>query len=248
MSILRAAAIRVANSLPVAWKRSLKWQLSIPDMAASFANMRRNGFEPRVALDIGAYVGRWTQMVRGVWPACRVCMFEPQAERQEGLRLLARQLPGVELKATALGEHPDTSVTFYALPGGGSSTTPSKNMGDVRPTVLPSTTLTAAVAGTDFANPDLVKIDVQGAELRVMRGGMDVIAGAEVVVLEVSTVEEYDGGPLFAEIVRFMADQKFRVYDICTIWRNNRTMSMNEVDVIFVRAGSKILTERNYRR
>src|SRR4029077_13854083 len=127
MSMVRQLAIRTANSLPRAWKRRLKWTLSIPDMGASLENMRRIGFAPGTVLDIGAYVGDWTRMAKEIFPACQVCMFEPQQDKEEGLRRLMQGLGGVTLKRTLLGEVPDTSVSFYPLESG-SSTTRSRNM------------------------------------------------------------------------------------------------------------------------
>lgn len=248
MSMVRKLAVRTANALPRAWKRHLKWSLTIPDMGASIENMKRAGFSPQTALDIGAYVGDWTRMAKEIFPACQVCMFEPQQDKEPGLRRLMQELPEVTLKRTLLGDVPDTSVSFYPLESG-SSTSPSRNMpSDLKPIVLPSTTLETAVAGTPFARPDLIKIDVQGAELKVLRGGLSVLSAAQVVILEVSLVEEYKGSPLFVDVISFMAQQGFRVYDVCTIWRNNRTMSMNEADVIFVRHGSSLLNPANYTR
>lgn len=248
MSILRKMAITTANALPPAWKRRLKWTFTVPDMGASLENMRRLGFSPRTALDIGAFVGKWTAMTKEIFPGCAVCMFEPQADKQERLTAMTRSLKDVKLVQTLLGETPNSSMTFYQMESG-SSTVEFRNLNpNVKPIVLASTTLAAAVDGTLFARPDLIKIDVQGAELKVMNGGLDVIRAAQAVILELSLVEEYKGCPLLREMVDFMAGLGFRVYDICTIWRNNRTSSMNEADVIFVRDDSPLLNPANYHR
>jgi hypothetical protein len=95
-------------------------------------------------------------------------------------------------------------------------------------------------------SPDIIKIDVQGAELKVLAGGIPVLHEAEVVIMEVSLIQEYAEGALFADAIEFMREQRFCVYDICTIWRNNRTMSMNEADVIFVRDTSALFKADHY--
>jgi len=49
-------------------------------------------------------------------------------------------------------------------------------------------------------DPDFVKMDVQGAELDVIRGGESTLADALVIETEVEFVEQYMGQPLFGEV------------------------------------------------
>lgn len=246
MSFVRSLALRLSHAMSPASKRRLKWQLGIPDVGASLELLRAKGFSPRVAIDIGGFVGEWTVMCREIWPDTSVCIFEPQQDKQAGLKALAQRLGRVEVKPTCLGETPDTTVEFY-LEETGSSTMQMITRPDARKVVMPSTTLARAVAGTPFEKPDIVKIDVQGAELAVMRGGLEVIRHAEVVMLEVSFIEEYKGAPLFYDIVTFMHAQGFVVHDIAYIWRNTCSRSMNEADIIFTRADSRLRDPSFYR-
>lgn len=247
MSLVRATAVKFGNSIPPRWKRALKWKLMIPDMGASLELLRQKGFSPRHVLDIGGFVGNWTRMCKDVWPDAQVCIFEPQPDKQAGLQALARQLPGIVLRSDLLSDVAGKEMTF-SLAQSGSSSMPLLDQPDAPKILLRTQTLSAAVAGTAFAKPDLVKVDVQGAELAVLEGGREVLAAAEVVLLEIALVEEYGGGPLFAEVIAYMAAQGFRVHDICTIFRNAASQSMNEADVIFVREGSPLLDRKFYRR
>lgn len=246
MDLVRGAVVRASHALPARWKRRLKWTLSIPDMGASLENMARLGFRPRVALDIGAYVGAWTLMCRDIFPGCQVCMFEPQPDKQQTLTGIARAHAGVHLVSKVLTDGPDPTVTFYPAETG-SSLLPSRNLEGLAGVTLPATTLAEAVRGTSFESPDLIKIDVQGAELKVFGGGPAVLERAQVVIMEVSLVPEYRGGPMFAEVIEFMDRRGLRVYDICTIWRNNRSRSMNEADVIFARAECPLFAPEHFR-
>ena len=58
---------------------------------------------------------------------------------------------------------------------------------------------------------------------------------------EVALIEQYVGGPLFADVVGYMAQRGLFVHDICTIFRNTPDQSMNEADVIFARRGTSFL-------
>jgi FkbM family methyltransferase len=214
-------------------------------MEASLRNMARIGFAPGHVLDVGAYVGEWTRMCRRVFPASRVLMFEPQPERKAGLEALCREDSNVELNTSLLGRVAQDAVTFRLLETGSSIYATGRHAN--APTVsLPMTTLGAAVRGTPFARPDLIKIDVQGAELDVFAGGWDVVGAAQAIVIEVALFAEYANAPLASEVIRELDDRQFRPYDICTIWRNTPTRSADQADMIFVRNNSPLFEKRHY--
>lgn len=59
---------------------------------------------------------------------------------------------------------------------------------------------------------DLIKIDVQGSELSVLRNGMRALASAVVVQAEVEFVALYQGQPMFADVDVFMRAQGFQLH------------------------------------
>lgn len=56
---------------------------------------------------------------------------------------------------------------------------------------------------------DFVKLDVQGSELDIMRGGMKTITAAKGVIMELSVVECNRGAPLEKEVIDFMTSIGF---------------------------------------
>lgn len=62
---------------------------------------------------------------------------------------------------------------------------------------------------SDLGNVDMVKIDVQGGELDVFKGGAKALADTLVIWTEVEFVELYEGQPLFAEVEQFLRSQGF---------------------------------------
>jgi protein O-GlcNAc transferase len=64
----------------------------------------------------------------------------------------------------------------------------------------------------DLGDVDLVKIDVQGAELQVFRNGLRALAGALVIHTEVQFLELYQGQPLFGEVDQFLRAQGFQFH------------------------------------
>ena len=243
MSIARAAAIRFGNLIPRRWKSALKWELMIPDTGASLDLLRRRGFRPRHVLDIGAYEGTWTRMCKDIWPQARVCMVEAQPQKAPILDGITMALAGVELRTALLSDVPGQRVGFH-LAETGSSSMNMLSAPDAPMIELETQTLAGVLAGSDFATPDMIKVDVQGAELKVLNGGPDVLASAEIVMLELSLIPEYVDGPLFAEVIAYMEARGLVVHDICTIFRNTPSQAMNEADVIFVRRGSALVASR----
>ena len=62
--------------------------------------------------------------------------------------------------------------------------------------------------------PDVVKIDVQGYEDRVLKGGAKTIVHAAYVILEMSFASLYEGSPLFDGIYQQMRDLNFELAGI----------------------------------
>jgi FkbM family methyltransferase len=64
-------------------------------------------------------------------------------------------------------------------------------------------------------NPiDLIKIDVQGAELDILKGGEKTMRNASYALLELSLLEYNQGAPLIGEVVDKMIEYGYCIVDI----------------------------------
>jgi FkbM family methyltransferase len=73
-----------------------------------------------------------------------------------------------------------------------------------------SCTLDTLLAQTPFESRcDVLVVDVQGAELLVLKGAIKTLASATAVICEISTVQYYAGGVLYNELAQFMRTQGF---------------------------------------
>lgn len=111
---------------------------------------------------------------------------------------------------------------------------------------VPMTTLDKLTANTVFARPNFIKLDVQGYELEVLRGGERALASAEAVLMEVNLLGILDGVPLFHQATQFMSERGFQVYDICTLFRRPYDGALWQLDVIFVRSSSPMVASKRW--
>jgi FkbM family methyltransferase len=205
----------------------------------SLENIKRCGFRPGCVLDVGAFIGDWTQRVCRIWPEARYLMVEPQPNKHERLRKLCSNQ--VQLAPVLAGPFDHQALQFHMGERGGSSVfqqVDGHEWDEV--TNLTTRTLDSLVAEHNLSGPFLLKADVQGYELEVLRGADRTLIDTEVILLETSLMPYNAGSPLFAEVVSFMSDHGFVAYDFCSFWRRQSDDAAFQVDVIFVREHSQL--------
>jgi FkbM family methyltransferase len=172
-------------------------------------------------------------------------MVEPQSARKERLLALTHALDGVELAPVLLGATVASEVTFYRAETG-SSVLRDPGNGATQSTAMQMTTLDAVTLGTGFERPDFLKLDVQGYELEVLKGGERLLESVEAVMMEVNLIAVYEGAPLVHEVVSYMAARGFRVYDVCTFFRRPYDNALWQMDMIFVRSTSALMASTRW--
>ncbi len=91
--------------------------------------------------------------------------------------------------------------------------------------------------------PDLIKIDVQGAEKLIILGGIDTILATEVVILEVQLIQYNENAPLFLETANLMDTLGFQMIDLLDVsYMSPRSYckSIINLEVLFVNKNSKL--------
>jgi FkbM family methyltransferase len=173
-------------------------------------------------------------------------MIEPQPNKQERLRALCDDR--VSLERALLGGAPSEAVRFHMDDFGNSSVLESVQNKCPVAEPLPMKTLDSVVAARNIPGPILLKEDVQGYELEVLRGANATLRNTEVILLEVSTLPYNVAAPLFSDVIAFMADRQFVVYDVCQFHRRDSDRVVFQMDVLFVRKESALRAEKPFFR
>lgn len=199
------------------------------------AHLRSIGVSPGLVFDIGAHEGQFVDACRRFFPGAAVWAFEPNLAQRERLAAKAdRVFTDVLVEAAGSviyweAEFPDTS--------GNSLLRENTNI-PFRATVRPGLPVDRLAEGRI---PDLVKIDTQGTELQILRGGPGSIAKAECVILEVSLKRYNQGAPLFAEVLAFMAGLDYRLIDMVDALRVGDILV--QADALFIKRTSPRFSE-----
>ena len=85
----------------------------------------------------------------------------------------------------------------------------------------------------------LIKMDVQGYEDRVIRGGQSVISRARVLIVETSFQLLYDGQLLFEDIYDILLKMGFRYVGNLEQLRSPLDGSVLQADSIFIKEGNQ---------
>lgn len=160
-------------------------------------------FMPNSILDIGANVGHFTQECSIAYPMATYFMIEGNSECEPYLKRL-----GHEYFIGLLSDERKV-VKFYVDKNNQISTGNSvyrentEHFSDANVIVkeLETTTLDTLVQDRVF---ELIKIDVQGSEMDVMKGGVNTIQSAKGVILELSVIEYNKDAASADEVIQYM--------------------------------------------
>jgi FkbM family methyltransferase len=204
-----------------------------------------------VIYDVGAHIGTWSLLAKAIFPSAQVHAFEPLAEHQDGFRKQFVGSKDVTLHPVALGSE-NTATLFHVNDASSSSSVlPLADacrmhfgLREVERVPIRLHCLDDYRTAHQISLPDLIKLDVQGYELEALKGGSQCLRSAKAVLMEVSFVELYYGQPLFADVVRFMADHGFRLHALSIATPVGK--SLLQTDVLFLPANRDIARKHQF--
>ena len=86
----------------------------------------------------------------------------------------------------------------------------------------------------NLTKPILIKIDVQGYELEVLKGAKQILSKVDYILLETSKNRMYNKQPIEREIVNFLRRKKFRSLKALP-WLKIKNTKFMQRDILFER-------------
>jgi len=197
-------------------------RLDIPRDHINFITKLIEIYNPKVIYDMGSSVLHWSQHAYKLWNNSDIYLFDAMSEMKLFYDDYSK-INNVKLNYNigVLCDEDFKRISFYQnneLSGGNSyykeighpESHNIFNENNIKHKI--GMTLETIVKNKNIPLPDLIKIDVQGAELDILKGSMSVINHAKFLIVELQHTEYNKGAPLCNITRDFLIENGWNVY------------------------------------
>jgi FkbM family methyltransferase len=171
----------------------------------------------KTIIDVGANEGQFAGKISTIFPEAQIHCFEPLQQDFDNLKNNFRGRSNVSVYNFGLSDVNQEKQIFRNEYSPSSSLLEMldlhKSNFDYAVKVEPETIqlkVLDEVLPRPLPRPLLIKIDVQGYEMYVLKGAENVIQQADVCIIETSFYPLYNGQPLFEDIYHYFLQRGFR--------------------------------------
>lgn len=212
-----------------------------PYLAHFFDVLKTIGYTPQNVIDIGANKGHWTRDFLKLFPESKVTMIEPQEHLKSYFDDLLNN-PNIQYLPIGVGNQNgsfqftlnkyDDSSTFLL------SEEEALKRG-FRQVEVPVKTLNELLKTQQISMPDMVKIDAEGLDLKVLEGATELFGNTEIFLVEAAINNPVFPNTFF-KVMQFMESQGYRLFDITDHNRPFKTKLLWLAELAFVKKGGLV--------
>lgn len=210
-----------------------------------FSKLRED--EEIIIFDVGANRGQTIEKYKQLFPNAKIWSFEPVQEFYIDAKKVAGEFSDVFCMNLAVGGEKGF-VEFHESVGGQSSSVlcpnieeldPFFNRGDFvthRKYLVPVTTMDSFVDENALDSIQILKLDVEGFELQVLKGAEALLKSGkvELVYSEIAFSRYWNGAVLFHELSSFLAGMGYELFGLYNL--SHGALGVNKAgDAIFMR-------------
>lgn len=187
-------------------------------------------FNPRVIYDIGSAVLHWTKYAKQIFTDAKIIAFDATRE----LKGFYDEV-GVEYHLDVLGGVDNSEILFYENPiylGGNSyykeNSFYSKIADEIydkdHQIIRKMRTIDSIVKERNFPLPDMIKIDVQGCEMDVLKGMENTLKTVKHLIVELQVVEYNLGAKTTEESIPYIESLGFKLCKVDAINKEDKNL------------------------
>ncbi len=227
-------------------RRYLNRRLGVPEIPPALERLAKIGFQPKQIFDVGAYRGEFAQSCLHVWKNANIACFEALDSKVCQLQQLAQHNSAITVFPVLLGAKACEKVPLNQAETASSILV--EHIPQNFPVSFHPMQTVDQIVQDHFAgrSPDLLKLDVQGYELEVLKGAEKTLPSLQVILAEVNLLDIHQNVPLLADIVTWLNDRNWVAYDICGLTRRPLDKTLWQADFIFVPRDSSLRSDKRW--
>jgi len=115
---------------------------------------------------------------------------------------------------------------------------------NLKPKILEANTLDNIVNINKLLLPDLIKIDTQGSEIDILKGGNEILNNCKIILLECPIISYNIGAPSLNDYIKYLDSIDYLPLDIIEIHHLDKVLI--QIDIIFLKKDNfqKIYTDK----
>jgi FkbM family methyltransferase len=207
-----------------------------------FSLLKKQGFDPRHIIDVGANHGKWTRIALRFFPHAQYTLIEPQDFLKKHVQDLVDSGYKINWITAGAGDAPGQLAFTLASRDDSSTfdlTEEEAKRAGFRQVLVEVKTLNEIVRSEGLP-ADMVKIDAEGLDLKVLAGASELFAHTEIFLVEVNIRDKHKENAL-EPVIKFMSEKGYRLMEITDINRSPKYGLLWLCELAFLKNSSTLL-------